>query len=893
MGLRSWLRRRRLDDDDFQEEIRAHLAIAIAERVADGEDPQEARYAALREFGNPTQTTEAVRRVWTPGWLDTVQAVVGDARYATRALAKDPMFALTVVSVLTLGIGVNAAAFTMLKSVALNPLAGVGGSGRLAVVVGETSTGRPARLSYPDYRALRDHDRSFSGLFGSAVATLNLGRGKQARQAWGEIVTGNYFDVLGVRAQRGRTLLPSDEAAPGGHPVVVISDGLWRRDFAADPEVVGRTVEVNNALLSIVGVADPTFHGTIVSYDVELFIPVMMAPQLGFTFGSQQATASGILSDRHAAVFYPQGYLRPGVTRATASDSANAVWASLLKERPLTGAPQRLKVAPFRETPSSAPTFIFPTLSVLVPTALLVLMIACANVAGLVLVRGVSRRGEIAVRLALGATRSRVVRLLLVENLVLAVPGAVLGILLAGGVIPMLIGYAEALAAPQRLFFNVDADGYVIAFAVAIACASALLFGFVPALQASRVDLVSVINEDASPRGAARGRLRAGLVVAQVAVSLLLLVYAGLAARSGAAARSANPGFDASQVTVLTIDVRQNAYDAARGRTFYRTLLDAVRADSGIESATIASSHPLSLIDTRAQRIAIDGYEPRRDEDMAFMSNTVAPDYFRTLRVTVQAGRDFGDQDDETGAPVAIVNSTLAQRFWGSASSALGKRLRTADGHWRTVIGVVADLKYSRINEAPRPYFYLPFFQAYRSGMLLHTRGVAPLPRLLEQARARVAALDPELPVREARPLAEATRGALIFFDLSATMLFAFGVAGMTLAAMGTYGLVSYTVRQSTHEIGLRMALGASSLSVIREFLGRGVRLGVVGVALGLIAALGATGLLRAVLFGVSPTDTASFLNAFAVVAGGVLVATLIPAWRAARTDPVRALRHQ
>ena len=292
-----------------------------------------------------------------------------------------------------------------------------------------------------------------------------------------------------------------------------------------------------------------------------------MAPQLGFTFGSQQTTPSGILSDRRAGVFYPQGYLRPGMTLANAAAQTDALWATLARDRPLTDAAQRLRVVPFWQTPNGAQTHMLPTLIVLSAMGLLVLMIACANIAGLVLVRGVSRRGEIAVRLALGATRTRIVRLLIVENLVLAVPGAVLGILLASRGIPVLVGYAEALAAPQRLFFNIEVDRLVIGFAALVACGSALVFGFVPALQSSRVDLVSVINEDASPRGAARGRLRAGLVVAQVAVSLLLLVGAGLVTRSVEAARRANPGFDASHVTAIAVDVKQNGYDeSARPR---------------------------------------------------------------------------------------------------------------------------------------------------------------------------------------------------------------------------------------------------------------------------------------------------------------------------------------
>jgi macrolide transport system ATP-binding/permease protein len=886
------LLRRRLDDEDFREEIRAHLKIAADERMADGVPSHDAHLASLKEFGNVALTTEAARQVWTPWWFDALHDQASDVRHAIRGLAKNPLFSLTVIAVLTLGIGLNAAVFTLLKGMALSPLAGVDGSARLAVLFGETNTGRQLRVSYPDYQYIRDHNSAFSALMGTSYAQVNLGRGRNARQIAGELVTGNYFQFLGVRAQRGRTILPSDEIAPGRHPVVVISDSLWRRDYGADPDIVGRTVEINNYILTVVGVADPTFHGTIVSYDIEVFVPVMMAAQLGVAGGLPQGAASNVVSDRRAAIVFPHGHLRPGTSIATAAAEIDAIWTMLSLDRPLTDAAQRLRVVPLWRAPTGAQTYLLPTLVVLSAMGLLVLLIACANIAGLVLVRGVSRRGEIAVRLALGATRMRIVRLLLVENLVLAAPGALIGVLLARRGIPVFVGYAQNLATPQRLFFNTGVDGFVIAFAVLVACGSALVFGFVPALQSSRVDLVSAISEDASPRGAARGRLRGGLVIAQVAVSLLLLFGAGLVTRSLDAARRADPGFERNHVASLELDVKQNGYDEPRGRVFYQHLLDAARADAGVEAATLAAYHPLAFLETRARRVAIEGYEPRRGEDLALTSNTVGPDYFRTLRIPFAAGRGFEDRDDETSAPVAIVNQTLAQKFWGGASNAIGQRIRVGTGDWRTIVGVAADVKYFQINEAPRPYFYLPFLQDYQSNMILYTRGQASVDLLVDQARARVAALDPDLPIFYARSLVESTRGALFFFELTATMLFLFGATGMALAAMGTYGLVSYTVKQSTHEIGIRMALGAPALAVVREFLGRGLRLGAIGAVVGIVAALGVSRLLAGVLFGVSATDPVSFARALALVLAGVVVATLVPAWRAARIDPLHALRH-
>lgn len=893
MGIKDWLRRRRLDEDDFEEELRAHLAIAAEERQADGSDPESARYEALRELGNVTLTIEAVRRVWTPPWLEALFAWVNDVRYAVRSLGKHPSFALTVIAVLSVGIGLNAAVFTMLKGIALNPISGVTGASHLAVIYGETSAGRQLRISYPDFRDLRDNASVFSDLFGSCLATVNVGRGRAARQIWSELVTGDYFQVLGVRAQLGRTLLPSDEIAPGGHPVLVLSDGMWRRDFAADPDILGKTIEVNNYTFTIVGVADPAFHGTIVSYDVELFVPVMMSAQIGILGGIPASAASTLFANRQAALLHPHGYLRPGMTLSRAAAEVDGIWSTRSRDRAPTEPIHRLRVVPFRESPAGAQTYVLPTLGVLNLMGLLVLMIACANVAGLVLVRGLSRRGEIALRLALGASRGRIIRLLVIENLVLAVPGAIIGVLLAQRGVPELIQYAEWLAAPTRIFFNTDVDRFVIGYSVLVACGSALLFGFVPALRSSRVDLVSVINEDASPRGAARGRLRAGLVVAQVAVSLLLLVGAGLTTRSVEAARRTHPGFTVDHVTAIELDLKQNGYDRSRGRTFYRSLLEAAAADPSVASAALAAYNPMGMVDSRVQTVAIEGYEAGRGEDLGFMSNTVTSGYFRTLQVPLLAGQTFHDEGDGTDAPAVIVNATMAGRFWGSPRSAIGKRLRVGDGEWRTVVGVAADVKYSRIDEPARSYFYLPFGQAYRSGMILHTRGSADVHTLVEQARAHVESLDPDLPVMSARPLADQVRGAFIFLDLTATVLMVFGSAGMVLAALGTYGMVSYTVQQSTHEIGIRLALGASARSVVIGFVLRGLRLGALGVVIGTILALSAAGVVRTVLFGVSATDTQSFVRALVIVFAGVLFAALVPAWRASRTDPLSALRHQ
>jgi len=881
-----WLKGRRAEEEDFQDEIRSHLEIAAAERVAGGADRDSARLSSLKDFGNVTLTMEAARAVWIPRWLDRLGDLLRDVRHAIRVLAKNPGFSLTVFAVLTLGIGLNTTVFTLLKSLALSPLAGIDGSASLAVVLNETKAGRQTGLSYPDYQYVRDHDRAFVGLFGSRNFNVNLGLGQRTEPIMGELVTGNYFHQLGVRAQLGRMVLPSDDVAPGQHPVVVLSDTLWKGQFGGAADIVGKTVRVNTYPLTVVGVAAPGFHGTIVGYDVEVFVPIMMTPQVLRNGGIDP---QNVLSDRQASFVIVMGRLRPGTARADASAQMTVLSSQLRRDTALDTVAQELEVVPIWRSPFGAQTYMLPAVMVLSAMGVLLLLIVCANVTALVLARGISRRGEIALRLALGAGRGRVVRLLLVENVVLAVPAALVAIALVPLAIPALLSGISDVA-PIRLYLNLSVDRLVIAFSVLAACGSALVFGLLPALRSSGVDLLSVMKDDLSPRGAARGRFRMGLVVSQVAVSLLLLIGAGLVTRSLDAARQTNPGFDAADVISSRIDVSSNGYDQARGRAFFAQLLDRLRADPATASATLARNPPLTMVDQGARRVTIDGYTPRRDEDVTFLSNIVAPDYFRTLKIRLVAGREFENRDDAAAMPVAIVNETLARRYWGGAE-AIGKRVRVASDEWRTVIGVARDVKYSRVTEAPRPYVYLPFLQTYQPAMMIHARGSAGVAPLIERLRTHVQALDPDLPAFETRLLSDQARATLTILEMAADGLFVFGAAGLALAAMGIYGLVSYTVKQSTHEIGIRMALGARSAEVVWHFLRRGLRLGGIGVIVGTVSALVLTRLLGSVLYGVSAIDPVSFAGAVAVVVGGVVVATVIPAWRAARTPLSKVLR--
>jgi predicted permease len=707
-----------------------------------------------------------------------------------------------------------------------------------------------------------------------------LGRGTGALLVYGELVTGSYFDVLGVSAQLGRVLQPSDDVVRGGHPVAVLSDALWRREFGADPAVIGRTIEVARARLTVVGVADATFHGSAAGLETALFVPYAMQPELDGT---------DRLDDARTPWVFAFGRPRPGVSLAQARAESVALSAELARELPAEGFGQRAVVIPIWQSPQGAQTYMLPAVSLMGVMSLLLLLVVCANVAGLVLVRGLGRRAEIGVRLALGASRARVVRLLLVENLLLAVPGALAGLWLVRLEAPYLFAAQPSVAGLPPLFFNVG-TGPDVRVALLLACVSTLAAGLVPALRASRLDLATVMKDDLAPSGAGKNRLRSGLVVVQVTMALLLLVGTALVARSLGQARQASPGFDAHGVASMWLVPDS---DGTRVQVFYRSLLDELRADPAIDAASVMKNPLLVLFDMNTAEFRPESSQRPRDEDVRFGFNVVGPDYFRTLRMPLVAGREFDGGDVPSAEKVAVVNETLARRFWGDPAAAIGQRLQTEAWSlgWLTVVGVARDSKYARLTEPPRPYVYLPHAQANNDMMFVLARGPSG-PAALDALRRHVRELDATMPVMQEGMLAGQTNLGLGIYDVTARVLGMVGLAGIGLMAIGIYGLVAYTVRQSAHETGIRMAIGASRPRIVGRFLLRGLWLGIAGAALGIAAALALTRLMASMLYGVAATDTVSFVVAAAAVLATTLAASLVPAWRASRADPLVVLRH-
>ena len=867
--------------DDLDDEIRGHLAISEQERLERGEDPEAARRAARKEFGNLTLTRDSMRRVWRSRWLDVAADLGQDLRYAGRVLRRSPAFSVVVVLVLAIGIAANATVFTLVKSVLLQPLPGVVHAARLNAIVARMRDGQPMTLTYPDYEYVRDHDTAFTGVSASAMEPFSVGLGSRTERIWGELVSPNYFQTLGVGASLGRTVLPTDDGRSGQPAIAVISQALWRRQFASDPAVVGRTIVVNGHTLTIAGVTAGEFRGSVVGLLLDLFIPTAMQPEL---------LPPDQLHNRDSAMFLVLGRPRPELSASAVAARTNLVSKELSADTPIEQLPTRAAAIPLSRSPFGAQTYVLPLAALLGVMGALLLVVVSANLSNLVLARGLARRGEIAVRRALGASQLRVLRLLFLESIALAVPGALAGLALSRVVGRVITAGSATLASTAPTGFGAASGWLDVAFALTLAVAAALLFGFVPALRTARVSLASVIKDEGQT-APSKSRVRGALVVAQVAVSLLLLVGAGLAARTALKAGTADAGFDPTGVVSVSVDVEPSGYDETRGRAFYDHILDALRSSPGVDAASLANNVPLSLVPANSRRISPEGYEPRRDESLIIPMTVVDRDYFRTLTIPIVAGRAFGRFDSADAPPVIVVDTAFARRFYGGVEAAVGKRVRASGKSW-TVVGVAGEVKHTTLTERSVGYMYCPFAQDYHAAMTIHARAAGvPVEQLVEHVRDAIVATDPNLPVLEAHTLTEQARVGLFLYGIAARMLLVVGALGIGLAALGIYGLIAYMVKQSRHEIGIRLALGASAGDVIALFLRRALRLGLTGIVVGLALSVAAARLVASLLYGVSPLDPVAFGAALLTVLGVLLAASFVPSWQASRTELTHALR--
>ncbi len=796
---------------------------------------------------------------------------MGDLRYALRALRRNPGLTLVCVLTISLGVGATTAVSSIVNALLFRPLP-ITAPGRVVSVeelrrgaVG-TMLGRRA-IPYERYEQYRDATaRVFSGLAANHYASFSLQADGEATSIYGSLTSANYFDVLGVRPAAGHFFARDDERT------VVLSHALWRSRFGADPGVVGRTVHLDSRPYTVVGVAARGFSGTNVGFVLDAWVPIRAyAPGAGAS-----------MFDRWVAMF---GRLAPGVTLAQASAAANVAATSIPPGERQTVV-ERARVTRMSGIPSGFRGDVDAFLGILFGTALLVLLIAGANVAGILLARAAGRRREMGVRVAIGAGRGRIVRQLLVESVVLFLVGGGAGV----GVAYLLTGLLERVAVLPMGFavaLDVSPDPAVIVGALLIAAVVGIAFGLVPALDASRTDVTRILKE-ADPRGG-RSRARSAFVAAQFALCVLLLVVGGLFVRTLRSALGASPGFDPDGVVVAGIDLAPHGIDEERGRAFYARLLERVRALPEVQAAGIAQVALLT-----GSRYGSDvhpaegGPAGERRTNAGF--DVVDPAYFETLRVSLTAGRFFTPGDRAGTRPVAVVNETLARRMW-PGEDPLGRRLRIDRDEAVEVVGVTRDGKYASQEEDPQAFVFLPFAQRYAPDMVLHVRTRAPAPETVSKLREVVHELNPNVALQAPGALAPKVGVTLLPQRVAAWLIGGFGLVGMLLAALGVYGLLSYLVTQRSREFGIRIALGAREQDLVRQVLGSGARIAAAGALIGIAGAILAAHLVHAFAFGVSPLDPVTFLAVPALLAAVALLACWLPARRAAGADPVNALR--
>jgi predicted permease len=878
--LKALLRKSEMERE-LDEELRYHIEQQTEQNIRLGMAPEEARYAARKAFGGVEQAKERSRDARGLRWLEDLWQ---DLRYGARMLVKNPGFTLIAVITLALGIGANTAIFTWLKAIYLEPLPGVAASHRLVML---RSTWIKAgnslmQVSYPNYKDYRERNEVFSGLAAFNNIAFNLADGKgRPERIWGSLVSGNFFDVLGVRLALGRTFTPDEDSMPGTHPVAVISHRLWQRRFAADPSLIGKTIRLNQLDFTLIGVAPEGFRGSLIGMEFDLWAPAIMYPQV--------SPSGHHLNLRGSHHFLVIGRLKDGVTFEQAQANTQAIAEQLAKYYPQENEGEGATLITLSNEQEGV-GLIAPWLLVLMAVAGLVLLIACVNVANLSLARAAGRSREMGVRLALGAGRGRLVRQMLTESLLLAVMGGAAGALLA-----MWLSAAMNLMIPPMgypISLNLAWDYRVGGFAVAITFLTVLAFGLVPALRTTKVDPVVSIKNEAGAIGALtrRSRLRGALVVTQIAVSLVALVCAGLFIRTLEKQLKVDQGFDPESALLVSMNLYPNGYDEKRGMEFYRQLLDRVAALPGVVSASLSDGVPNAWFGGTTWGHEIEGYTPRPDEPMGIICEFVAPSYFQSMRISLAEGREFSDLDHAQSAPVAIVNETMARRYW-PGQSPVGKRLRGGGGKWSTVIGVARDVNHFGARAPVRPLMYYPLYQSYDAQITLVARTVGDPWQALPVVRGVVRELDPTLSVFDEKTLATHS-GVPLFLDrIVVTFLSAFGLLALMLAAIGLYGVLAYSVTARTHEIGIRMALGARGLDVLKQILKEGMALALIGMAIGLAASFGSTRLIESLLFGVSATDAVTFVLVSLVLAAITLLACYLPARRAMKVDPMVALR--
>ena len=872
--------RRSALDADLEAELRSHVEMETERNLSRGLATEEARREALLTLGGLEQTKHMYRE---QRGLPMIETTLQDLRFGLRMLRRSPGFSLLAILCLTLGIGANAAVFSWIEGILFRPYPLVVHQDRL-VAMGGTSPDEPrgTALSWPDFLDIQRNCTLCETTFVSKITGTTLSIGERAERTTGSIVSANYFDAIGVHPFLGRGFVPGEDLGQSAHPVAVISYQLWQNRFQGDPQIVGKTQRFDGVVHTIIGVAPEGFYGTFVGWAMNFWVPASMEDL--FEGGEYK------LEDRGARWIESYARLKPGVTIQQAQQELSALGQRIEADYPATNRGRGFRLWPLWATPFNNAGTLLPTLEIMLLVVAFVLLIACANVGNLLLVRSFARRQEISVRLAIGAGRTRLWKQLITEGFVLSLFGAAGGLLVAYWCRHLLVLLYPARGG-VRMHLPGDLDWRVLALSSVVCLLTTILLGVVPAMQTGKIDLAQSLKMEASGVVGGRGRawVRSGLVLVQVSLSFILLVGAGLLLQSLLRVRTVSPGFTTRGVQYTAVDLISSGYDTTRAQTFQDTLLDRVRALPGVESAAFARLVPLSYVSSFEAPIAVDGYTPPPNESPVVQYNEVGPDFFATLGLPLASGREFTRADDDKAAPVAIINESMAGRFWNGRVP-LGDRLQVK-GRSYTIVGIAKDAKYDSVREDPRPFFYLATRQAGRRGSVLFVRTTLG-PEVMGPALSReVRNLDPNLAPYEVITMQEQLERSTSSQMVAVTLVAVLGALALLLAAIGLYGVMSYAVSQSTRELGMRMALGAGASNLLRLVLSRGLALTGAGVLLGIGVALLLTRLLGNLLYKVSPRDPLAFASAVAIMTVVSIAACLLPAWRATRTDPAQVLR--
>ena len=872
-------RRRRLEHA-LDAELRSHLEMAVELNLRKGMTMAEAQRQALRSFGGLEQIKESYR---DQRGLPVIETALQDLRFGLRMLRRSPGFSLLAIFCLTLAIGANAAVFSWIEGLLFRPYPAVVHQERLMAVGGTVrgeADGNP--LSWPDFLDLQKNSTLVDAFFVSKITGTTLSIGDRAERTTGSIVSANYFDAIGVHPILGRGFEPGEDLGRNAHPVTVISYQLWQGRFKGDSQIIGKTQRLNGVLHTIIGVTPENFRGTFVGWAMNFWVPASMEET--FEAGGYK------LEDRGARWIEAYARLKPDVSLRQAQEEISAIAGRLEADYPLTNRGRGAQLWPLWQTPFNHARTLLPTLEIMLGVVLFVLLIACANVGNLLLVRSFARRHEMTVRLAIGAGRGRLLKQLLTEGLILSALGAAGGLLVAHW-----CRHALMLLFPtrggMRMYLPGEIDWRVLALSAGVCLIATLVLGLVPAFQSRNLDLAGALKADSAGVVGGRGKtwVRSGLVLIQVSLSFVLLVGAGLLMQSLQKIRASNPGFSTRGVLLTAVDLVSAGYSVQRAQNFQDELINRVQALPGVESAAFARAVPLGYGSFSETPIAVDGYLFPPGEQSTIEYNEVDPGYLATLGISLVSGREFISADDENAAPVAVVNETMAARYW-HGQTPIGQRVQVR-GRWMQVVGIAKDSRYHSIRETPKPFFYVPRRQNFSVGAALYIRTQLTPETMAAALTREVRALDPGLALYEVITLQEQVERSTSAQLVAVTLVGVLGALALLLAAIGLYGVMSYAVSQSTRELGMRMALGASASSLLRLVMSRGLVLMAGGALLGTVVAIGLTRLLGNLLYSVSPRDPLVFATALAVMILASLAACFIPAWRAVRTDPARVLR--